>query len=726
MAFRYSNAQTTTKTIAIIGSFALSTPVIAEESATIFHTTQAPIIDGKLDDPCWRSVKSITSFQRYLPSAGGAPEGNTTVTLLQDTENIYIGIKISDISYTPKARISPRENINDDDQIGIYIDTVGDARSGYIFYFNALGIQQDIRYSNGSWFLNWNTVYQSEGHVTKDGYEIEIAIPFRSLQYPETENPNWKMIVTRKIPDIGEKYSWPIIQRNHPRLFMQAAPIEGIKPPNLRANIQFQPSISTSVPIENGDQNYQIPADHEWKDSIRPSMDFRWGMTANSGLTATINPDFSQVEGDVRQLNLNQRFAFSYPEQRPFFLDKIGFFGDQSSSLYSRSINNPLYGVKLAGTEKNIDFGVLHALDRAPLASFNEAGTPGFRQEDVEDQWALNSFARIRIPVKGQGYLGFTGGEKRMIKDLQSDLSAPSGFSDILNIDSLIPFGDIWTLSGYSSTSYTGDQNDQLLGNASSFKLSRSPNIGWGGSLSSYFSTKDYRQELGFFTQSGNTGGSGSISYAKALGKSSFSTTSISGSHHKELSGNYVQKITATQDLILSGIHTFSLSVAPLKQGYQGFEIDGFLADIFWYSRPSSKLNYTLNFNTRSEIDYENLVPATVFQPSAEISLRPSYRLRIDSSLNNVWYTTKEFDTKTAQSIYNRISWQLTKEWGIRIIEQSSFLSTIDAPLHNGSLMFTWLKSPGTAAYFGTTYKFENNQFQEQIFFAKYTHLFWL
>ena len=158
----------------------------------------------------------------------------------------------------------------------------------------------------------------------------------------------------------------------------------------------------------------------------------------------------------------------------------------------------------------------------------------------------------------------------------------------------------------------------------------------------------------------------------------------------------------------------------------QGFEIDGFLADIFWYSRPSSKLNYTLNFNTRSEIDYENLVPATVFQPSAEISLRPSYRLRIDSSLNNVWYTTKEFDTKTAQSIYNRISWQLTKEWGIRIIEQSSFLSTIDAPLHNGSLMFTWLKSPGTAAYFGTTYKFENNQFQEQIFFAKYTHLFWL
>ena len=54
------------------------------------------------------------------------------------------------------------------------------------------------------------------------------------------------------------------------------------------------------------------------RNSIRPSVDVRWGISSESKLAATIYPDFSQVEADVRQLNLNQRFAFYYPERRPF------------------------------------------------------------------------------------------------------------------------------------------------------------------------------------------------------------------------------------------------------------------------------------------------------------------------------------------------------------------------------------------------------------------------
>ena len=103
------------------------------------------------------------------------------------------------------------------------------------------------------------------------------------------------------------------------------------------------------------------------------------------------------------------------------FLDKVGFFNDNANSLYSRSINDPLYGIKLAGTERNLDFGLLNSIDRSPIPSFNEQETPGFSSEDMEDRWAMNSFLRLRSPIKKQGHIGITAGEKRIIKDPQSD-----------------------------------------------------------------------------------------------------------------------------------------------------------------------------------------------------------------------------------------------------------------------------------------------------------------
>ena len=95
-----------------------------------------------------------------------------------------------------KHGISPREDVNDDDQVGIYLDPIGDGRTGYIFYLNPLGIQQDIRYSNGQWMVNWNTIFDTKGTVTETGYTIEMALPFKSLQY--TEDGTWTVSMTRK------------------------------------------------------------------------------------------------------------------------------------------------------------------------------------------------------------------------------------------------------------------------------------------------------------------------------------------------------------------------------------------------------------------------------------------------------------------------------------------------------------------------------------------------
>ena len=400
---------------------------------------------------------------------------------------------------------------------------------------------------------------------------------------------------------------------------------------------------------------------------------------------------------------------------------------DQSSSLSPRSIVDPLYGLKVAGTEKEIDIALLNSIDRSPLPSFNEQETPGFSPEDVENAWALNSYARVRYPLLGQGFIGVSTGEKRLIASSNSDPSVDRSDSvnDILSFDSLIPLGDIWTINSYSSTSYTSDSVDSLVGNNSFLSLSRSPDIGWGGSFSGYRISQDYRNELGFATQSGNFGGNGALSYANAFSESSFSKASLFASYHEEYTGNQNIMLSASEQLTLNGIHRLNLEVAPIQRRYKNYELLTYFADAEFSSRPSSNLSYSVSMNARSEIDFDQLLPATVYQPEASVSLRPNQRLRIDSSFNQIFYQVEEQEQSTASNIYNRISWQLTREWGLRLIEQSSFFSEKEAASHNGSILFTWLQSPGTAAYLGNTWTIEEGELSEIVLFAKYTHLFW-
>jgi hypothetical protein len=710
--------------IAIL-SYLYSFPAAGQEQAVVLQITSPPVIDGYIQEDIWEKAIPITEFTRYLPSEGNSPSGNTEVRFLQDQENLYIGIRVSDTDYQPKARVCPRENINDDDQIGIYIDTVGDARTGYIFYFNPLGIQQDIRYSNGNWFVEWNTIYTSKGHVTENGYEIEVAIPFYSIRYPKTDSTNWKLMVTRKIPDEGAKYAWPELKRSHPRVFMQALPLEGINPPPTGAGIFIQPTISAMQAFEREEDNL-IPIDTEsWQENIRPSLDFKWGLTPNSGITATINPDFSQIEGDVRQLNLNQRFAFFYPERRPFFLDNIDFFKDQSGVLYTRSIVDPIYGFKLAGREKGIDFGFLNSVDRSPISSVNEKGTPGFSEDELEDTWAINSFGRVRFDAFEQGYVGLVLADKRIVSDpLSTREQTPTGFSNVGGVDISVPFSEIWVTSGYSSFSRAGNNEDNLFGNSSRFSLSRSPDIGLGGALNVYNTTSDYRKEIGFNTQSGNFGISSNINYSSAFGENSFWDGKISGRHSEEYSGNQYSTVTFGQKFNLNGVHHLSMVGGPNYREYNDFSNLGYDAGIKWQSRYSSRFRYEFGLNLGTEIDYELLIPGSYINSSASTTIRPNQRIKLDSSINHNRYTPNGHETESALNTYNRVTWQLSRPWGIRFVYQSTLLSSDEYANHNGSILFTWLQSPGTEGYLGATWSHMEGDFQEQTIFAKYTHTF--
>ncbi|MFT4974138.1 MAG: hypothetical protein ACI8S6_000020 [Myxococcota bacterium] len=700
-------------------SFLLSalagTPSVSDATGPI-------VVDGQLDESDWARAEPVTDFVRYRPTPGGPPDGQTEVRFLQDDRHLYVGITVSGASYTPRARISPREDINDDDQVGIYIDTYGDGRTGYIFYFNPLGIQQDIRYANGNWVSQWDTVYASEGQATEDGYTIEIAFPFRSLRYPTGEpgqRQTWQIMLTRKLPHEGTKYSYPLLQDGHPQMFLQAVPLDNVLPAPRGAGLWVQPVLALrhqQIEDENGELAWT--GLEPLNGSVRPGLDLRLGITPDVGAALTVNPDFSQVESDVRLVNLNQRFAFYYPEQRPFFLDGVDAFQDATGTLYTRSVVSPLYGVKLSGQEGQIALGALQSIDATPGASVHEDGAPGFSEADLDGAVASNSFGRLRLDALGSGYVGLTAADKRII-------GGSDGYNDVLAVDLRVPFQEVWSAGADVSGSVTGaDEVDPLVGAAGSAFLARTPNLGWGGSASASSSTPQYRREMGFLTQSGRSSTYAETWYRIGSERRTW-TPSVAVNHQQEVDGDRYTSAVHSQGASL-GVTNTTVSAGIDRRRQDEVTVDGWWTSTSWYGQLSKLLTLQASASVGRELDFGLLVPARSIYVSGGGNLRPSRGTRLDLDVVQQWFTPEESETARATRTFSRFTWQFTRPLGLRLNEQSTFISD-GAASHSASVLLTWLQSPGREAYLGGTWNADDQlNVTEQTLFTKVTWLFQL
>jgi hypothetical protein len=632
---------------------------------------------------------------------------------------------VSGVDYDLQARIAPREKINDDDQIGIYIDPQGDGRGGYIFYFNPFGIQQDTLYANGNWYGQWNAILHTEGRITDDGYILEIAIPFRSIRY--TTDAQWKVLFTRKIPSEGTKYSYPQMRRNHPRILTQGIPIENLHPPPASAGVQLQPTLSGSafsIRDEEGDFGFQ-----GWdQDSIRPSLDVRWGISSESKLAATIYPDFSQVEADVRQLNLNQRFAFYYPERRPFFLDNLDLFSDQGYTLYTRSIVNPLYGIKYSSQKEKWSVGILQSIDQNPTSSVHEFGSIGFSEDEVKDQWAENFYFRVRRNAFSAGYVGFFMADKRIFDPKLSQGSG--GFNNILGTDIQIPLGSEITINTQGSASIVGNQNDSITGSFGSLGISKNVSRGLDGGISLSAFSEDYRREMGFLTTSGRYSGNTNLRFTSFTKKDHVKKISLDASHTQEKVGNSFTQAKLGTSYKIPSVITLSSYAGPNFITFENTDIMGFISEIRSNVRINKKLKFTLSGNYNQEIDYQSLNPIRVTTFSVSTTIRPTQGIWLDISIFEQFLqfqNTSSKEIERARSYYNRLNWQFTEIVGLRWIQQTT-LSPDNTKL-NTNLLLTWLKNPGNEAYVGASWQLSDENtdsfvIQDQQIFLKYTHVF--
>ena len=334
-------------------------------------------IDGVLDEPVWSRAAVLTGFSLYRPVDGRPADDSTAVLVWYAPDAIYFGIRAYEAhGHVVRATLADRDNIDADDRIEILLDTYLDHRRATMFAVNPLGVQEDGVWSDGvnagaaggpsaggrfdaTIDLNPDYVYESRGHVTDWGYEVEVRIPFKSLRYQSTDPQDWGIQIVRETQHSGYEETWTPAVRANASFLIQSGRLVGLTQLRRGLVLDLTPEFTTKVDGAPRSTGYDYRGTPEVAGTVR------WGVTQNLSMTGTANPDFSQVEADVGQVTLNQRFALFYPEKRPFFLEGLEQFDTPNQLIYMRRIAQPVFGAKLAGKVGGMGIAYLGAVDNS-------------------------------------------------------------------------------------------------------------------------------------------------------------------------------------------------------------------------------------------------------------------------------------------------------------------------------------------------------------------------
>src|SRR5258705_3592522 len=354
---------------------------LKQTAAHIPRVEATATIDGVLDEPVWRSAARLTGFTQYRPIDSRPAADSTEVLVWYAPDAIYFGIRAYEAhGNVVRATLADRDNIDADDNVQILLDTFNDRRRALLFAVNPYGAQQDGVRSEGlagaagganAGFrfdgvidLNPDYVYQSHGRLTSWGYEIEVRIPFKSLRYQSGATQDWGLQVVRTTQHTGYEDTWAPVVRASASYLIQSGSLKALTGMRRGLVMDVSPEFTSRVDGAPRATSYGYG-------SVDPQVgvNLRWGITQNLSLTGTANPDFSQVEADVGQVTVNQRFALFFPEKRPFFLEGLEQFDTPNALIYTRRISSPVGGAKLTGKVGGTGVAYIGAVDDNNLSA---------------------------------------------------------------------------------------------------------------------------------------------------------------------------------------------------------------------------------------------------------------------------------------------------------------------------------------------------------------------
>jgi len=379
----------------------------AERPSLAVHDITGPVrIDGVLDEPAWSQAPVAGAFLLMTPREGDAPDESTTVRALRDGDRLVFGIWCQ-ARRKPHAGLTARDNVLDGDHISLHLDTDGDGQRAYIFGVNPYGVQVDGILAGDPDF-KWDGVWDSATKRGDGEWTAEIEVPFRILRISAQGRP-WRIWVRREITSWNEVATWPPYKVGETGpIMLQAADLQGLDGARGGRELSIEPYVYGA----RLDTRDLLPSGGatEWShDPQREAgADLQLGVTRSLVLNATYNPDFSQIEADALQIDVNRRFPLIYPEKRPFFLEGADHFLTLMDLVLTRRMADPDWGTKLTGRAGGWNTGALVVRDAGGSDLGGSGYTPSSDDRVTRPGWY--ALERSQLPFAGGSNVGFLAG----------------------------------------------------------------------------------------------------------------------------------------------------------------------------------------------------------------------------------------------------------------------------------------------------------------------------
>lgn len=704
-------------------------------------TIQIPRIDAppSLADfedmqPSARVAGQMTKVNGFIarePADGAEPSQKTDVYLANDEHNLYAVFVCWDTEPgSIRARMTRREDVFSDDAVEVIVDTFHDARRAYAFAANPFGVQWDALWTEGSirngnipadfsgFDPSFDTVWRSEGHLTSRGYLVLMAIPFKSLRFPNTDQQEWGIILNRGIPRTNENLFWPRVSIRIQGRLNQAATATGMEHVSPSRNIQLIPYglFRGFRDIDQRDPDHPFFENRRFKPDV--GLDSKFILHDTFVLDGTINPDFSQVESDEPQVTVNQRFEVFFPEKRPFFLENSNYFTTPINLVFTRRIAHPEFGLRLTGKAGPWAVGILASDDRAP----GEAVPPS---DPHSGEHATFTIGRISRDILAQSTIGA----------IFTDREFGGGYNRVGGVDANLKLGQNWRVQGAAVTSstlnldgsYSAGPGYKVVAERSGRKFNlQSLYVDYSPGFvteTGFVNRTDIRQENVNASYYFRPEGKFLISWGPTLQQFSIWDHRGTALDHFVFPGIRVDMTRST----FINFHPYAVDNVYLRpEDYTGLTrvtaypqpfwgIEGGTSwfkqfDLAWFFVSGDGVNYNPSAGR---------VPVLGHEDSGNVTLtfHTAGRLRIDNTylLEHIREHDTHLTAVTNHIIRSKWNWQFTRELSARVILQ--YTSVLSDPVvsalsptknFNADFLITYLVHPGTAIYVGYNSNLQN------------------
>jgi hypothetical protein len=311
---------------------------------------QAPVVDGRLNDAAWAAAPVAGDFVQQRPNVGQPASQRTEARVVYDGDAIYVAVRAFDTAPDSIASQLGRRDATGlvSDYVQVMLDSYHDRRTAIRFGVTPRGVKRDVfHYDDTSEDGTWDGVWDVRTTVDSAGWTAEFRIPFSQLRFRRgTGDQTWGINILRDIARRDERSYWNPMPPGQSGFVSRFGTLTGMRGLSSPRRLELLPytlgRVTADGRVRDGD-----PFRSRTDPAMSLGADVKYGLTSNLTLTATINPDFGQVEADPSRVNLSA-FEVRFDERRPFFVEGVDVFnfglGSGDALFYSRRIGRQPQG----------------------------------------------------------------------------------------------------------------------------------------------------------------------------------------------------------------------------------------------------------------------------------------------------------------------------------------------------------------------------------------------